>query len=236
MHQKLLQKAGLLGLMIVAAGYVLSGCIDEPNPPVIDRLTSRVRFVHADPSLGAVDLWVDGVKKASNVSYKGFVDYMDINSGVRLIQLTEAGKTDTVGALFAAPTSFRSLTQMLLFFYPGQNGLASYIAQEKFTYANEKTGINADSARVRVINLTSQGVAFFKGSETFLSEVAAGTLSPYRNCVASAAFTMDVKTSPANADITSVSVTPASKERFTYFLMGQGDLLILNDNSLPTYP
>jgi hypothetical protein len=237
MHQKLLQKAGLLGLMIVAVGYVLSGCIDEPNPPVIEKLTSKVRFVHADESTGPVDLWIDGFKTVSNLSFKNFQDYLDVKSGIRLIQLTSAGQSDTVGALFAQQTSIRSLTQMTIFFYPGQDGLTSYIAQEKFTYANEELYTSPDSCRVKVINLFNRPVVFSKGSggETLIPEVAAGTLTPYRNFIAGQALTVSV--TAAGAPVTETQFNPVSKKRYTFFLMGStAFLLVMNDISLPTYP
>ena len=56
MQQKLLRKAGLLGMVLLLSGVVLTGCIDEPNPPVLDRITSEVRFVHASPDAPAVDI------------------------------------------------------------------------------------------------------------------------------------------------------------------------------------
>ena len=239
MHQKLLQKAGLLGLMIVAAGCVLSSCIDEPTPAVIDQLNSEVRFVHADPSTGAVDLWVDGVKQVSSLEYKNFHQYMKVKSGVRLIQLTQAGKSDTVGALFSSMTSIRSLMQMTIFFYPGVDGMTYYVAQEKFTYANEEANVPADSARVKVINLTNQAAKFLKGEggQEVFAEVAAGTLTPYRNFIAGESFQCWV-VNPSAAKLTDTQVNPEKKKRYTYFLMGMSEpyLLVMTDNALPTYP
>lgn len=235
MQQKLLQKAGLLSLMIVAVGYFLNGCIDEPNPPVVEKLTSKIRFIHADYTLGAIDIWIDWQKVASNVDYKSFIDYRDVQSGNRWLKITDAATGDT---LLTEKTSIRSLTQMTIFFYPGQTGTAYYIAQEKFTYANEETTISPDSSKVKVINLTNVPVTFVRDDwtgPTVIDEVAAGTLTPYRNFI-TGSFSMFVVSK--GSQVASTPVTPSAKKRYTYFLMGGGTpyLLVLSDNSLATYP
>jgi hypothetical protein len=240
MHQKLLHRALLLGFVVFAVAFAVNGCIDEPNPVVVDRLISRVRIVHAAEGQPDYDVWIDGIKVAPNLGYKNFHDYIDVKSGVRLIQFTAAGQSDTTNALFASNMSVRALDQMTMFIYNSSTGgIGAFFAQEKFTYADEEYTIAADSARVRVINLCNQNATFHKGAldgEEVIKEVASGVIQPYQNVAAGGSFTCYA--TAAGAQIASAQVSPASKKRYTYFLMGSGDyfFLVMPDYSLPTYP
>lgn len=239
MQQKLLRKAGLLFVAVTALGWTLSGCIDEPNPPVRDEVTSSVRFVHAVSDAPAIDIWSDGVKVAENVGYKGYTSYLSINSGNRFIRITPAG-SDTSQALFRQLTSFRSVTQMtIVFFGLGSNGVNMLLTQERFTYSDE-TDLMADSADVKLINLNEgleavKAVADSISGPTLLAAVNAYALSPYRKIIASN-YNFVFVTSPAAAEITRKTMTLSAQARYSFILFGtaaEPQLLTLTDPGKP---
>ena len=185
MRQKLLQKAGLLGLVMLTTGVFLSGCIDEPNPPVLGRVTSEVRFVHAVPDAPAVDIWVDGDKVLSGVPYKAASEYLVVNSGNRFLRLVPAGG-DTSSAVFRRMVSVRSLTKMTMAFANSAADPALLITQERFTYADETSKL-VDSCDVKLINLSGTGEALAlenTNDEVLIPAVNAGSLSAYTRLMA----------------------------------------------------
>lgn len=190
MQQKLLRQAGLMVVAVLTAGVVLTGCIDEPNPPVLDRITSEVRFVHAVPDAPGVDIWVDGEKMVSNVGFKGVSPYLVVKSGNRFIRLVPAG-ADTGSAVFRRLVSVRSLTKMTMAFYNTAADVQQLITQERFTYADE-TSMLVDSCDVKLINLgggEQVKLARKTGettSEDLIPLIAAGSLSSYRRVLAGA--------------------------------------------------
>ncbi len=184
MQQKLLRKAGLLGMVLMLSGVVLTGCIDEPNPPVLDRITSDVRFVHAVPDAPAVDIWVDNEAIATGVSYKNASGYLTVNSGNRFFRVVPAGQ-DTSNAVFRRLVSVRSLTKMTVAFFNTVSDVMILMTQERFTYSDE-TSMLVDSCDVKLINLNSRGEAFGiskslgeAGYDQIIAPVAAGSLSAY---------------------------------------------------------
>jgi hypothetical protein len=185
MRQKLLQKAGLLSLVVLATGIFLSGCIEEPNPPVLDRVTSEVRFVHAVPDAPAVDIWVDGEKVLPSAGYKASSDYRKVNSGNRFLRVVPAG-ADTNQAVFRRLVSVRSLTKMTMAFYNTVDDVSLLITQERFTYADE-TSILVDSCDVKLINLSGTGEAFALSNlndDVLIPAVNATSLSAYKRLLA----------------------------------------------------
>ncbi|MFA6233268.1 MAG: DUF4397 domain-containing protein [Bacteroidota bacterium] len=183
MRQTLLQKAGLLSLMLLATGVFLSGCIEEPNPPVLDRVTSEVRFVHAVPDGPAVDIWVDGEKVFTNASYKAASGYLIVNSGNRFLRVVPAG-SDSSAAIFRQLVSVRSLTKMTVAFYNSDADVQLLITQERFTYADETSKL-IDSCDVKLVNLANadpyklQRKVSDQVYEDLIPEVAGGELTSY---------------------------------------------------------
>lgn len=186
MQQKLLRKAGLLAIVLLASGVIFTGCIDEPNPPVLDRIVSEVRFVHAVSDAPAVDIWVDGDKVVSGANYKDHSDYLTINSGNRFLRVVPAGQ-DTSQAKFRRLVSVRSLTKITMAFFQNWDDIELLSTQERFTYADETTPLaDSSEAALKVINLNFDGVDYgisksIEGGnyEALVGAVPAGWLSAY---------------------------------------------------------
>ncbi|MBR9977807.1 MAG: DUF4397 domain-containing protein [Bacteroidetes bacterium] len=190
MRQKLLQRVGFLGIMMLATGVILSGCIEEPNPPVLDRVTSEVRFVHAVPEGPPVDIWVDDEIAAANVNYKSASAYLTVKSGDRFLRLVPAG-ADTVESVFRRRVSVRSYTKITMAFHGSMEDVTLLSTQERFTYADE-TSMLEDSVDVKLINLANTGTRYKlqrlveepNNYEDIIPLVQALSLSPYIRLVA----------------------------------------------------
>ncbi|MCB2205465.1 DUF4397 domain-containing protein [bacterium] len=185
MQQKLLRKAGLLGMVLLLSGIVLTGCIDEPNPPVLGRITSEVRFVHAIPGTAAVDIWVDDEPAVTNVGYKGASDYLTVNSGNRFFRVVPAGQ-DSSAAIFRSQVNVRSLMKITALFHNTDQDVQLLTTQERFTYADETSKLIDDSCEVKLINLSltsaKYGLAKRIGENDFevvISPIDGGLLTPY---------------------------------------------------------
>lgn len=186
MQQKLLRKAGLLVIVLLASGAMFNGCIDEPNPPVLDRIVSEVRFVHAVSDAPAVDIWVDDEKVLSGVNYKDNSDYLTINSGNRFLRVVPAG-ADTAQSVFRRLVSVRSLMKITMAFFQNVDDIELLSTQERFTYADETTSLaDSSEAALKVINLNFDGIRYgiaksVEGNnyESLVAPVPAGLLSAY---------------------------------------------------------
>lgn len=237
MHQKLLRKAGLLAVIASALGVMLAGCVDEPNPPVVDKVESSVRFVHAVGDAPAVDVWADGVKIASGLSFKGSSAYVPVRSGNRFIRLLPAGSTDTTQAVFRQLITFRSYSKITSVFYGlvSSSSVSLLSTQERFTYADETKNL-VDTADVKLINVNvseetikiADGAA---GGPTVVGPVAKYTLSSYKK-VKAGAYTFFLVTD-AGTEMKSFSFTLAAKNRYSFIAVGDlaaPEILLLKDD------
>ncbi|MBN1448904.1 MAG: DUF4397 domain-containing protein [Bacteroidetes bacterium] len=196
MQQKLLRKAGLLVIVLLTSGVVFNGCIDEPNPPVLDRIVSEVRFVHAVSNAPAVDIWVDNDKVVSGASYKQASEYLTINSGNRMLRVVPAGADTSVSANhFRQLVTVRSLMKITMVFHQNWNDVQLLTTQERFTYADETSALlDSSEADLKVINVNFDGVAYgiaksIEGGnyQSLVSPVPAPWLSAYTRIPAQSA-------------------------------------------------
>lgn len=165
MQHTLIRQAGLLALVFVATGFMLTSCVDEPDPVVADRIVSEVRFVHAVPQAQPVDIWIDNEVFLPNLAYKAVDTYHQVPSGNRFLRVVPAGM-DSSNAIYRRSVSMRSLIKMTIAFYGTGGDPQMLITQERFTYADE-TSMLVDSADVKLINLNSSGNVFglYQGPE-----------------------------------------------------------------------
>lgn len=187
MQHTLIRQAGLLALVVVSTGLILTSCVDEPDPTVADEVFSEVRFVHAVPAAQPVDIWIDDQKFLPNLAYKAAGSYQLVPSGDRFIRVVPAG-LDSSNAIFRRKVSVRSYTKMTVAFYGSGADPLMLLTQERFTYADE-TSVLKDSADVKLINLNSSGnvFGFYRGPEgapfgdleELIEPYGYGELSPY---------------------------------------------------------
>lgn len=240
--QRKLHKAGLLVIVLAFSGLVLAGCVDEPNPPVIEKVTASVRFVHAVSDGPAVDIWSDGNKIKENISFKGYTPYLEINAGDRFIRITPTGQ-DTSKAIFRQRTSFRSFTKMTMVFFglAANDNVGAVLTQERFTYSDETAKL-VDSADVKLINVNAGEVPIvlvdgttdgISGKQLIGGPINSGGLSAY---VRIAAGTYKFYVGTSGVEVTNKSFELKNKTRYSFILVGSAatpensELLTLQDD------
>ncbi len=223
--QRKLHTAGLLIAVFALASVVLTGCVDEPNPPVIEKVTASVRFVHAVSDAPAVDIWVDGARVATNVSFKQASSYLTINAGERIIDVTPTGQ-DTTNSVYRQRTSIRSFMKMTLVFYglAGNANINAMLTQERFTYSDETKKL-VDSADVKVINVnagevpavlvdgTNDGVS----GPQLIAATNAGSLSAYKKVKAG---TYKFYLTSSGIEVTNKQFEIKTGHRYSFILVG----------------
>ena len=235
MQQKLLRKAGLLGVVATALGFFIAGCVDEPNPPVYGNVPCTVRYVHAVKDVGAVDVWIDDVKAFSSMSYMQNSPYKaDIKAGNRFIRLVPTGG-DTSAAVYRRLVSFRSFMKMTAVFFDYSGSPEMLLTQERFTYSNETNKLG-DTAQVKLINVNTSENQMKLVSEsltgpTLIGAVDAYSLSPYTK-VLGGAYKMYVLNA-SDEEVKEINLTLTGMTRYSFIVVGTTDepnVLTLEDD------
>jgi hypothetical protein len=74
---------GLIGLLVV--GFALTLTVSAAP------LDTRLRVIHASPSTGEVDVYVEGTAVLTDVAYANVSPYLNLEAGTYLVQVTVAG-------------------------------------------------------------------------------------------------------------------------------------------------
>ncbi len=120
--------------------------------------TAHVRFLHAAPGAGSVDIYARGDEKIkTDFDYKSLTDYTEVKSGKMTLKITSTGKTDALinGAVTLTKGKWYTVAAYMDGATPAVIGI------------NESSGVEMpDKSRVRVVNLVSgsDGVAVTKPS------------------------------------------------------------------------
>jgi len=87
-----------LVLPVILVAAFISGCKkdDSSNPTTPPAGTGYVMATHASPDAPTVDLYVDGTKVASNVSYLMSTSYLPVAEGTHTVDVKLAGTSTTV--------------------------------------------------------------------------------------------------------------------------------------------
>jgi len=83
--------AMLMALALVPATFAQSG-------------TAKVRVVHASPDAPAVDVYINGAKTLSGVTFFTASDYLDLPAGTYQVQVTPAGQPASAAVIDASAT------------------------------------------------------------------------------------------------------------------------------------
>ena len=119
---------------------------------------AHVRFLHAAPGAGSVDIYARGDEKIkTGMAYKELTNYTEVKSGKMPLKITATGKTDALisGAVTLTKDKWYTVAAYMDGATPAVIGI------------NESSGVEMpDKARVRVVNLVSgsDGVAVTKPS------------------------------------------------------------------------
>jgi hypothetical protein len=99
-------RRGLLSLLVSAG--LSAGCSDEGTGP--DETIARLRVVHADAELPALDVVVDDIEMASDLSYLTASEYLELEPGSRrVVFVTDDGTIDSLQLDLAGGTDYTAL-------------------------------------------------------------------------------------------------------------------------------
>jgi len=89
---------GALLLIGFLYAMTLGGCSSSSDAPPAAAPAADVatRFIHAAPSAGAVDIWLDGKVLHPNVSFTGLKAYVNLTGGVHTVKVVETARTQPV--------------------------------------------------------------------------------------------------------------------------------------------
>jgi hypothetical protein len=226
MQQKLLRKAGLLGIILSAVAVFLVGCVDEPTQPTPPKMKSTVRWVHANADLPAVDLYVDG-DKMSEFTGKSFKDVStyneNVNAGIRYLRLVPAGANDTAQAIYRRQVNFRSFMKTTVVFYSNAGSPDVLVTQERFTYADETKALGDTAASVKLINVNTsdESITLVKddvSGATLVGPVDKYTLSSYTMLRIGAMKMYILKGD--GTEMINFDFTLTAKTRYSFILVG----------------
>ncbi len=83
--------------MIAAVALVGAGCSDdEDSNPITSTPASNVQVIHASPDAPAVDIYVDGAKAVTSLSFPEGTGYVPLEAGTRNIKVNASGTDVTV--------------------------------------------------------------------------------------------------------------------------------------------
>ena len=156
----------LLALTLVASVPLLAQPAEKPakKPTAAKKTTvagiAHVRFLHAVPGAGAVDIYARGDEKIkTDLAYKELTNYTEVKSGKMPLKITATGKTDAL--ISGAVTLTKDKWYTVAAYTDGTTPTVIGI--------NESSGVEMpDKARVRVVNLVSgsDGVAVVTPSKS----------------------------------------------------------------------
>ncbi|KEO82822.1 DUF4397 domain-containing protein [Tumebacillus flagellatus] len=92
---------------VVTEDIPISEGVGEEAVPVVKPVhqpRAQVRFLHASPDAGRVDIYIDHKKYASDVAFQGITPYLPIEAGRHRLQVFPAGKA--AGAIIDSTSNF----------------------------------------------------------------------------------------------------------------------------------
>ncbi len=116
--------------------------------PIIPGITlfSYIRFFHADPAQGAVDIYVNGRKVVSGLQYRNFTEYMKAFPGYYRVAVFRAGtKTDPICVSYMNLIGYRIYTAAVI---GGQNSCFEMIN-------DNRRYLQKDKAYIRFVQLSA---------------------------------------------------------------------------------
>lgn len=111
-----------------------------------------VNIVHASPDAPAVDVYVDGQLALSNLEFAAFSGWVPVPAGEHHVQVTAAGQAPDTAVIDASLTLEQGVAYQV-----AATGLLAEITPQ--IYETDLAGINAETARVRVVHTSPDAPA-----------------------------------------------------------------------------
>lgn len=204
-----------------AAGAALAAAsIALPfQAPASAQADAKVRVAHFSPDAPAVDVYVDGKKKLSNVPYQAMSDYLALPAGSHTFEVRAAGTPATgVPAIKAAP----DLAAGKSYTVAAVGKLATITGQ---VYEDDVTPPAAGKAKVRVIHAAADvpevDVAV-KGGAVLFPKVAFNAATPYTE-LAAGSYDLEIRAAGTTNVLLGRPVTVQPGGIYTIAAVGGGD-------------
>lgn len=166
--------------LLLAVGFLATGCSDDDDNGTGPESTGRVRVVHLSPDAPLVDVLVDGAVVAADVPYLTASDYLEVEAGSRSLEIRASAGDQSVLAQDVTVEDGSDYTVLV----------GGALAQISLTALEDDNATPASgNARVRLIHgaptaglvdiyVTAPG-AELAGGAPALSGVDFGDVSPY---------------------------------------------------------
>ncbi len=197
----------LLGTLALIASFVL------PSTSAYADSSAFVRVVHASPSAGTVDVFVDGSKLLSNFTFGSITGYVTVPAGAHKIQVAPAGK----GAGAAVITQTVTVSAGIPYTVAAVGTTATGFSLAAFADNNLLSG---PIAKVRVYHLSPDAgpVNVAVGGKTVITGLTYQNASGYLS-VPAGAYTFDVTATQAGATVP-VAATLSNGMVYSVFAVG----------------
>ena len=187
--------------------------------PAGAQADAKVRLAHFSPDAPAVDVYIDGKKKLSNVPYQAMSDYLALPAGSHTFEIRAAGTPATgVAAIKAAP----DLAAGKNYTIAAVGKLATITGQ---VYEDDVTPPAAGKAKVRVIHAAADvpdvDVAV-KGGAVIFPKVAFNAATPYTE-LAAGSYDLEIRAAGTTNVLLGRPVTVQPGGIYTIAAVGGGD-------------
>ncbi|MBD3167754.1 DUF4397 domain-containing protein [bacterium] len=207
--------------MLLLPAFVLVACgDDDDNGASPDPDYSYVRVAHLSPNAPAVDVWLDGEIVLEDVTFEGFSEYLEVETGDRMIQVTPADEETPVviDAMVTLETDE--------YYTVAATGLLEGSGMEAInaTVLVDDRSVDAEQAKVRFVHAGPDAPAvdiLTAGSDTPLFDNIAFRESGDYAAVPGGAYTLIVRTDAGEEEV--IRFAPLALEagkNYTVFAKG----------------
>ncbi|MBA3470542.1 MAG: DUF4397 domain-containing protein [Herpetosiphonaceae bacterium] len=172
---------------------------------------ARLRVIHASPDAPAVDVYANGNKVLSNVSFFAASDYLSVPAGSYKLQVVVAGETDLTKAVIDATADLMAGKDYTV---AAANVVASI---EPLVLADNNAAPAAGKAHVRFVHASPDAPAVdirVKGGPVLFSNVAFKGTGDYTPVDAG---TYDLEVTPAGSDTVVKAIPGVNLEAGTVY-------------------
>lgn len=211
MSRSIRRLAPLFALVLALVAFL-------PLATPVGAADAMVRVVHASPDAPAVDVYVDGQRAISNLSYTQGTNYTMLPEGQHQVQVFAAGTGPGGTAVIAAPVTLQGGRAYTIV---AANVLAKI---EPLVIPDDLTPPAAGKAHIRVIHASPDAPAVdvaVQGGPVPFKNAAFKAATPYTP-VDAGTYTFEVRpTGTTTAVLTTSPTALAAGRLYTVFAMGQ---------------
>jgi hypothetical protein len=184
--------------------------VDDNSRPAIGQ--ARVRAAHFSPDAPAVDVYVNGTKTISGLSFKSASDYLSVPAGTYTLGIAPAGGA----VIFSADATLKAGQVVTVW----ANGLLAGTGKKAFTLT-PTVDANFPQARVRLLHAVpdAPAVDIFLNGERVAAGLSFGTISGYLPVFAGT-YNVQIKPAGGSAVVFSGSITVEGGASYTAAAIG----------------